>query len=76
MDFACPGGRAGFCIVPVNFKVPKFGVRHQHTVINEGGTNAGPQGDNGDEPHLVSPLPVGGFGKTCSIGIINAVDSS
>ena len=52
-------GSLRLSVVAVNLQVTQLGVRNQHTVVDEGGSDTGAQGDDSDQAVTVTALTVG-----------------
>jgi len=62
--------------VAVDLQVAQLGVRDQHAVVDEGGADAGAQGDNSDQAVTVTALTVGCLSQTGCVSVVEAVDGA
>ena len=63
-------------VVAVDLQVTQLGVRDQLTVVDEGGANAGAQGDDSDQAVTVTALTVGCLSQARCVSVVEAVDGA
>ena len=63
-------------VVAVKLQVAQLGVRDQLTVVDEGGANAGAQGDDSDQAVTVTALTVGCLSQARCVSVVEAVDGA
>ena len=63
-------------VVAVKLQVAQLGVRDQHAVVDEGGANAGAQGDDSDQAVTVTALTVGCLSQARCVSVVEAVDGA
>ena len=63
-------------VVAVNLQVAQLGVRDQHTVVDEGGTDTGAQGDDSNQTVTVTALTVGCLSQARCVSVVEAVDGA
>ena len=63
-------------VVAVQLQVTQLGVRDQLTVVDEGGADAGAQGDDSNQAVTVTALTVGCLSQTGCVSVVEAVDGA
>ena len=63
-------------VVAVKLQVTQLGVRDQLTVVDEGGADAGAQGDDSDQAVTVTALTVGCLSQAGCVSVVEAVDGA
>ena len=76
MHLAGTRGSLRLGVVAVNLQVTQFGVRDQHAVVDEGGADAGAQGDDSNQAVTVTALTVGCLSQTGCVSVVEAVDGA
>ena len=76
MHLAGASGSLRLSVVAVNLQVAQLGVRNQHAVVNQRGTDAGAQGDDSNQAVAVATLTVGCLSQTGCVSVVEAVDGA
>ena len=76
MHLAGAGRSLRLCVVAVNLQVAQLGVRNQHAVVDQRGTNTGAQGDDSNQAVTVTALTVGCLSQTGCVSVVEAVDGA
>ena len=76
MHLAGTSGSLRLGVVAVKLQVAQLGVRDQLTVVDEGGADAGAQGDDSDQAVTVTALTVGCFSQACCVSVVETVDGA
>ena len=63
-------------VVAVKLQMTQLGVRDQLTVVDEGGADAGAQGDDSNQAVTVTALTVGCLSQACCVSVVEAVDGA
>ena len=76
MHLAGASGSLRLGVVAVKLQVAQLGVGDQLTVVDEGGADAGAQGDDSDQAVTVTALTVGCLSQACCVSVVEAVDGA
>ena len=76
VHLASTSGSLRLGVVAVKLQVAQLGVRDQLTVVDEGGANAGAQGDDSNQTVTVTALTVGCLSQTGCVSVVEAVDGA
>ena len=76
MHLAGTGRSLRLGVVAVDLQVAQLGVRDQHAVVDEGGADAGTQGDDSDQAVTVTALTVGCLSQARCVSVVEAVDGT
>ena len=76
MYLAGTSGSLRLGVVAVKLQMTQLGVRDQLTVVDEGGADAGAQGDDSNQAVTVTALTVGCLSQACCVSVVEAVDGA
>ena len=71
LAFANDGRRPRLGVVPVEFEVSEFGVRHQRAVDEQAGPDPGTEGQHDDDTGTATPGPESHLGDSRGVGIVD-----
>ena len=76
MHLAGTSGSLRLGVVAVKLQVAQLGVGDQLTVVDEGGADAGAQGDDSNQAVTVTALTVGCLSQAGCVSVVEAVDGA
>ena len=76
MHLAGASGSLRLGVVAVKLQVAQLGVGNQLTVVDEGGADAGAQGDDSNQAVTVTALTVGCLSQAGCVSVVEAVDGA